>query len=503
MDIFQGILENISSYLTALGAAVTLPILITIFGMILGQKFSQALRAGVLIGIGFIGINLVLGLMGSTVGPAAQHMAKNLGVNLTILDVGWPASAAIAFGSTVGALIIPVCLLVNIILLWTGLTRTFDIDLWNYWHFALVGALVAIVTGNFWLGLAAAAIHMTIVLALADLSAPWIQKYFNFPDISFPHGTSAPYIIFAVPLNWVFDRIPGFRKLKADPETIERRFGVFGESMILGLILGLIIGFAGYGFSDPKSNSISILVLAISLAAVMLLLPRMVSILMEGLIPISDSAKEFVQKRFPGRKFYIGLDTAIAVGQPAVLATSLVLVPITVLVAIALAPVGNQVLPLIDLATIPFIVAMMVPIFRGNLIRSVVGGAIVIGGGLFIATATAGQFTQIAKNSGFTATQGSREISSLVDGANPLTGLFFGAANLGGWTVGVLAVLALIFAYWVSRIERRREAANLAAIVATEQDSAAKADPVFESAVRPASGTGTEAEITRPSEPAD
>lgn len=472
MDIFQGVLENFSSYLTALGAAVTLPILITIFGMILGQKFPQALRAGVLIGIGFIGINLVLGLMGSTVGPAAQNLAKNLGVNLTILDVGWPASAAIAFGSTIGALIIPVCLLVNIILMWVGLTRTFDIDLWNYWHFALVGALVAIVTENFWLGLAAAAVHMTIVLALADLTAPWIQKYFEFPDISFPHGTSAPYVLFAIPLNWLFDRIPGFRKLKADPDTIERRFGVFGESMILGLVLGLIIGFAGYGFDDPRGDSIAILVLAVSLAAVMLLLPRMVSILMEGLIPVSDSARTFVQRRFPGRKFYIGLDTAIAVGQPAVLATSLVLVPITVLVAIGLAPAGNQVLPLIDLATIPFIVAMMVPLFRGNIVRSVVGGAIVIGGGLFIATATAGQFTQIAKNSGFTDTQGAQQISSLVDGANPLTGLFFGSANLGGWTVGVLAVLALIFAWWVSRVGRRREAAALAESESAEGASA-------------------------------
>lgn len=463
MDIFQGILENISAYLTALGAAVTLPILIAIFGMALGQKFPQALRAGVLIGIGFIGINLVLGLMGSTVGPASQELARNLGVNLTILDVGWPASAAIAFGSAVGALIIPVCLLVNIILLAVGLTRTFDIDLWNYWHFALVGALVAIVTDNFWLGIAASAVHMTIVLALADLSAPMIQKYFKFPDISFPHGTSAPYILFAFPLNWLFDRIPGFRKLKADPATIERRFGVFGESMILGLVLGLIIGLAGYGFDDPWNDSIAILVLGMSLAAVMLLLPRMVSILMEGLIPISDSAKVFVQRRFPGRKFYIGLDSAIAVGQPAVLATSLVLVPITVLVAIGLAPLGNQVLPLIDLATIPFIVAMMVPLFRGNIVRSVVGGAIVIGLGLFIATATAPQFTQIAKNSGFTDTQGSQQISSLVDGANPLTGLFFGAANLGGWTIAVLAVIALAFAFWVSRIEKRREAARIEA----------------------------------------
>lgn len=457
MDGFNSALSALSGYLSDLGASITLPFLIIVFGMILGQKFTQALRAGLLIGVGFIGLNLVIGLMGTQVGPAAEGIAHALGVNLTTIDVGWPSSAAIAFGSQVGAIIIPVGLLVNIVLLATGLTRTLNIDLWNFWHSALVGALVSAVTMNFWLGIAAAAVHMTVVLALADLSAPWIQKYFNFPDISFPHGTSAPYIAFAAPLNWLFDRIPGFNKLQADPESIQKRFGVFGEAMILGFILGGLLGIFGFGFDDPRADSIAILTLAVSLAAVMVLLPRMVALLMEGLIPISESAKAFVEKRFPNRKFYIGLDSAIAVGQPAVLATSLVLVPVTVVVAVALAPLGNTVLPLVDLATIPFIVAMMVPIFRGNIIRSVIGGAIVIGLGLFIATATAASFTQIAASSGFELPTGATQISSLVDGANPLTGLFFGAAQLGGWTVAVLAVLALAFAYWVSRVEKKRD----------------------------------------------
>lgn len=462
MDWFTDTLAAVSGYLSALGASITLPFLIAIFGLILGQKVPQAIRAGLLIGVGFIGINLVIGLMSTQVGPAATGIAESLGVNLTTIDVGWPSSAAIAFGSTIGAIIIPLGLLVNIVLLATGMTRTFNIDLWNFWHTALVGALVAAVTENFWLGMAAAAVHMTVVLALADLSAPWIQKYFGFPDISFPHGTSAPYIAFAVPLNWVFDRIPGFNRLQADPATIQKRFGVFGEAMILGFVLGLLLGILGFGFDDPRADSIAILTLAVSLAAVMVLLPRMVALLMEGLIPISESAKTFVERRFPGRKFYIGLDAAIAVGQPAVLATSLVLVPVTVVVAVALAPLGNTVLPLVDLATIPFIVAIMVPLFRGNIVRSVIGGAIVIGIGLFIATATAGSFTQIAQAAGFELPDGATRISSLVDGANPLTGLFFGASQLGGWTIAVLAVLAVAFAFWVSRVERRRDAVRTA-----------------------------------------
>ncbi len=41
---------------------------------------------------------------------------------------------------------------------------------------------------------------------------------------------------------------------------------------------------------------------------------RMVAILMEDLVPVSDAARTFIQKRFPPRKFYIGLDSAIAIG---------------------------------------------------------------------------------------------------------------------------------------------------------------------------------------------
>jgi PTS system galactitol-specific IIC component len=450
-------MEAVSKYLTDLGAAVVLPVLITIFAVVLGQKFSRALRSGVLIGVGFVGIGLVIGLLFGQVSPVATAMAKRFDVDLSVVDVGWPSSAAIAFGSKVGALIIPVCLVLNLVLLAIGLTRTFDIDLWNYWHFALGGALVAAVTDSLWIGLLAAAAAMVVTLALADWSAPLVQKYFGFPDISFPHGTSAPYALFAIPLNALFDRTPGLRNLKADPDAIQKRFGVFGESIFLGLGIGVLLGLAGYGFDDPRADSISILTLGVNLAAIMLILPRMVAILMEGLIPVSEAARDFLQKRFPGRKFYIGLDSAIAVGHPAVIATSLILVPLTLLAAIALAPLGNQVLPLVDLATIPFIVAIMVPIFRGNIVRSVLGGLLVIGGGLFIATAVARTFTEVATASGFKDTQGASTISSLVDGANPLTGLLVASGNAGVGGVVALLVASLGFAFWVKRIVDARD----------------------------------------------
>lgn len=445
----NGFLASFSKLFLDLGASIALPILITLFGVALGEKLPRAFRAGVTIGIGFIGIGLIVGLLFGQVGPAAEGLAHRFHVSLNIVDVGWPASAAIAFGAKVGAIIIPVCLLMNLALLGLGLTKTFDIDLWNYWHFAFIGGLVSGITHSYAKGIVTSCIAMMLTLALADWAAPRIQKHYDYPDISFPHGTSAPYALLAFPLNWVFDRIPGFNKLKADPDSIQKRFGVFGESTILGLVIGLILGIAGFGLSDFRADSIKILGLGINLAAVMLLLPRMVAILMEGLVPISEAARNFVQKRFPGKKYYIGLDSAVVIGQPAVIATSLILVPVALLTAIALAPAGNKVLPLVDLATIPFIVALMVPIFGGNIIRAVVGGALAIGGGLFIATTIAPTMTSIAVESGFKNTTGGN-ISSLVDGANPMTGLFYWLGNTGGWIgIGVLGAGSLAFAIWV------------------------------------------------------
>ena len=47
-------MESISAYLNDLGAAVVLPVLIAVFAMALGQKFSRSVRSGILIGSGSI-----------------------------------------------------------------------------------------------------------------------------------------------------------------------------------------------------------------------------------------------------------------------------------------------------------------------------------------------------------------------------------------------------------------------------------------------------------------
>jgi len=136
----------------------------------------------------------------------------------------------------------------------------------------------------------------------------------------------------------------------------------------------------------------------------------------KGLIPLSESARDFIAKKFPGKEVYIGLDAAIAIGHPAVISTGLVMIPITLLLA-AILP-GNRLLPFTDLAILPFFMIWAVAPSKGNVFRGIITGTIFMIGILYIGTAIAGVSTVMAKSVGFAFPEGTAEISSLDGGAH-------------------------------------------------------------------------------------
>lgn len=404
----DGFVNFIQGFLD-LGATVILPVAIFLLGLLFGQKPGKAFRSGLTIGIAFVGIFLVVDLLVNNLGPAAQGMVDRLGVELNVIDVGWPASSSIAWASMVAAFIIPLGLLVNVLMLVTKTTKTMNVDIWNFWHYTFTAAMVYVTTSNLFLSLLAAVIFQVICLKIADWTAPMVSEFYDLPGVSIATGSTISYApgIFLVK---GLQKLPGVNKWNADPATIEKRFGILGESMFIGLVLGAAIGLlAGYGIGD-------VIDIGIAMAAVMVLMPRMVKILMEGLLPISESAREWLNKRFGDREIYIGLDAAVALGHPSVISTALILVPITVALAIILP--GNALLPFGDLATIPFIVAFIVGAARGNIVHSVIVGTIMIAISLYLATDVAPLFTQMAMEGNFTMPEDSAQISSIDQGGN-------------------------------------------------------------------------------------
>ena len=115
-------MEQVFSYIIGLGAAVMMPIIFTILGVCIGIKFSKALKSGLLVGVGFVGLSVVTALLTSSLGPALSKVVEIYGLQLKVFDMGWPAAAAVAYNTSVGAFIIPVCLAVNILMLLTKTT---------------------------------------------------------------------------------------------------------------------------------------------------------------------------------------------------------------------------------------------------------------------------------------------------------------------------------------------------------------------------------------------
>ncbi|BES64594.1 PTS galactitol transporter subunit IIC [Gottschalkiaceae bacterium SANA] len=430
----------ILNFIVGLGPSVMMPILLTIFGMILGASFGKSLRSGLTVGVGFIGLNLVIGLLGGNLGPAAQTMVENFGLSLTTIDVGWPAAAAIAFGSQIGAVIIPIGLAVNIVMLLTNTTQTVNIDIWNYWHFAFTGALVQGITGSFALGAFAAVANMIITMVIADRTAPGVEEFLGLPGVSIPHGFSGAYAPIALVMNAILERIPGVNKINIDPEKVQKRLGVFGEPLLVGTVIGIIIGVMA------QYDVAGVLQLGVTMGGVLILIPRMAAMLMEGLIPISDAAQIFIEKRFKNRgKMYIGLDSAVGLGHPTTLAVALLLTPITIFLALILP--GNTVLPFADLAVIPFMFVLVVPFTKGDFFRTFIIGFVIVAAGLLIATDLAPLHTEMAIAANFDM-GGATQISSICDGANPMAWGITKLMNMGVIGAGVLGVVSIALAFW-------------------------------------------------------
>ena len=386
------IIYNIFNVILDAGAVVMLPIIITIVGLIFQVKLSKAFRSGLTIGIGFAGINLVINMLKSNLGPAAQAMVENFGIKLDILD------AAVTWSSPIIAILIFCILATNIIMLALKATDTLDVDIWNYHHMAIVGIMVYFVTKNVAMGIGATVIMAIITFKLSDWTAPLVEDYFGIPGVSLPTMSALSSIIIAAPLNWLLDKIPGINKIDFEIKDAKKYLGFFGEPTIMGLVLGCVIGvLAKYSVAD-------IMALGVNMAAVMVLIPKMTSLFMEGLMPISEAAKKFTQEKFKGRKFLIGLDAAVVVGNPDVITTSLIVIPLTILMAAVLP--GNRVLPFADLAVVTFRVALVVAITRGNLFKNIIMGLVCTGAILLAGTATAPVLTQLATSVGLDLGEG-------------------------------------------------------------------------------------------------
>jgi PTS system galactitol-specific IIC component len=406
------------------GSSVFMPLIILILGMIFGLKFLKSFQAGITVGFGFVGINLIIGLLSDTLMTVINNLVDIYGFKLSVIDVGWPIAASIAWsGGTIVPIVLVAVFLINVLLIIVKWTKTLDIDIWNYWGLLFLGSAIYLGTHNIALSVIAPCIAMFLLLKFADIGQPYIEKFMGVPGITSCNLETMCWVIIGVPLNKLIDKIPGLRNIDWSPEKITKKLGILGEPYIIGLILGAILAITA------RSDATTVLNTAIMTGASIFLLPKMIGVLMEGLMPISNAAASFMQKRFKNRQINIGLDAAILVGHPTIVATVLLLIPTTLILAVLLP--GNKVLPLAELSGIGFFVVWSVVPSSGNVFRGWLIGTVFMAVILLVASNFAPVMTALGTEVGFEFPEGASMVSCLTIG--------------GEWISFILYKLSMIF----------------------------------------------------------
>lgn len=373
----QTLLNIVQGFLN-IGAVAMLPIFITIMGLIFGMKFFKALKNGLLVGIGFQGISLVLNFMMSALNPVMEFFGSTGSGSATfnIVDVGWASLSAAAWVFPLAAVVLPLGFLLNFLLIKLKATKTLNVDVWNYWHFIFSAAIVYYMVLAAGGSVVLASVLALVVALLCSYLACWIgdkiapawQKQFGLEGTT---CTTIYYICTYVPINWLVNKFlnlfPALDKIDIDPEKVQEKLGPIGEPAILGFIVGAILALIS------KQSVVSIIQIGMGISVAIVLLPRMVSLLMEGMSPISVAAQEFMAKKLgKDREIYIGMDIALGVGDSTAITASLILIPITIGLAFILP--GNHFFPTATLGAIIYITALGAMSSGGKLIRTLVMG---------------------------------------------------------------------------------------------------------------------------------
>ena len=358
----QFILDAVNWFI-GLGPVALIAIIFTLLGLIFGAGVRKSFRAGITTSVGLAGIFLVVNVIVGSYVPALDALAAKLGVVRPVVDVGWSV-AGFGWGWPGAVGVVLGTVIVSIILVVLKGTKCLWTDFWSLWHSQVAAALVWSVTGKVWIGVVAAVIYNIAVMKLADYTAKENQEFHQVPGITTPCGYVFIFGSLSKLLAPVLRKVPGIKDIEASPEDNRDKLGVFGEMAVLGALIGAIIGIAaGYNFGGTLS-------LALDTALMLVLLPRMVAVLMEGITPVAGAVRDWLIDRFEDREIHVAVDFAVQLGHPSVMASAIIVMPLAILIS-AFMP-GMTFIIIASLAGIPYLCGAIVAHTKGNVLHTVI-----------------------------------------------------------------------------------------------------------------------------------
>ena len=296
-SFFKGIVD--------LGAAVMLPIVLIIIGLFFRMKLGQAIKSGLMVGIGFQGLCLVVNLLTTSIQPVIKYYQS-------------------------------------------------------------MGAMAYALTDSIAVGVVVTLAASVLALFLGQIVAkPW-QEFFGLEGTT---CSTLSYIGTTFPLatlfNKIIDCIPGLNKIDVNMDKIESKLGFFGDTAVIGVVVGILLGII------TKQDIGTTLSIGMGVSAVLILIPRMVTVMMEGLTALGNAASAYMKSKMgDDAEIYIGMDIALGLGDPCCITSTVVAIPCVILMAFIIP--NMTYFPIGLLTIVCYVTPMCVMASKGNLFRSIV-----------------------------------------------------------------------------------------------------------------------------------
>lgn len=394
-------LQDGVNFLLSLGAAVFVPIIIIFVGLLVRMKLKDAISSGIILGVAFTGMMMLISFMTEAITPAAQALAETIGVSLPITDGGWTTMSTISWSWPWAFVMFPTVVGVNVLLILLKQTSTFNADLWNVWGKIFTAVAVYAITGSVILAFIFAAVQTVFELKAADFHQHRVESLSGIPGVTITHRMiflAAPMY----PIDWLLRKIPGLNR-SFNAGDLRDKVGIFAENHVLGFILGVLFGLLA------RFDIAGILTLGVQSATALTLFPVISKYFMQALEPISAAISDFMQKKFGDRQLFVGLDWPFLGGANEIWLAVIWTIPVTLVYAFFLP--GNEILPFAGIINIAIAVAAYFA-SRGNIIRMLIQCTIFAPVFLYVGTAFAPFMSDLARRTGAVDLQPGQLISN-------------------------------------------------------------------------------------------
>lgn len=217
--------ETLKEVFQTFGSPVFVPVIIFIISKILKVNNKKAFFSALYAGVGLEGFTLLLNAFTPIITPVVKSMVENTGIQLPVFDVGWQATALVAYSTEAGMIFLGVGLLVQTVLFLTRWTDVFQPgDLWNNYSYMVWGSMIYMVTKNMILSLGCMILLNMYSLLIAELIAKRWSTYYKYPNCTIIAMHNIEAALFTVAFDPILNAF-GLNKIKLSPEELQKKLG--------------------------------------------------------------------------------------------------------------------------------------------------------------------------------------------------------------------------------------------------------------------------------------